>query len=100
MRGLQLPTGWWLPNPHHFQPSSGLAARRLHYAATVALNVGEAALLCQVVPALCMAPLRSAPAAGPRQACCGPPGRLQRLHVADPLLHRISAAIQVSSNVQ
>lgn len=73
MRGLQLPTGWWLPDPHHFQPSSGLAARRLHYAATVALNVGEAALLCQVVPALWLAPLRSAPAAGPavvRLAVC------------------------------
>ena len=34
------------------------------------------------------------------RACCGPPGHLQRLHVADPLLHRIPAAVQASSNEQ
>lgn len=59
-----MPTSWWSPYPHYQWPSYEPAPCRLHYAATVALNVGEAALLCQIVPALWLAPLRSAPPAG------------------------------------
>lgn len=55
---------------------------------------------CPAVPSRAGAVAGAASLSAGCRACCGPPGRLQRLHVADPLLHRISAAIQVSSNVQ